>query len=143
MGHTSLQGCRVLLVEDDFLIADDFARRLEAVGAEVIGPAATLPAALALYESSERLDVIILDINLRGTNVFPLAEQLLADGVPFLFCTGYGDEPIRNGLAGVPRFEKPISHHGFTAMIELIRQMQLRSGQAFSHTPASAPHLPM
>lgn len=143
MLHTNLQGCRVLLVEDDFLIADDFARRLAAAGSEVVGPAATLPAALALYERSGTIDVVILDINLRGTPVFPLAHRLTDDGVPFLFCTGYGEEPVRGIFSNVPRFEKPTSQHGFAEMIDLIKQMQLRSEQPSSRTAVISPHLPM
>lgn len=143
MLHTDLQGCRVLLVEDDFLIADDFARRLTTAGAEVIGPAATLHAALTLYETSGTIDVVILDINLRGTQVFPLAHRLTEDEVPFLFCTGYGEEPVRGIFSNVPRFEKPTSRHGFAEMIDLIKQMQLGSDLPSSRTAAGSPHLPM
>jgi DNA-binding response OmpR family regulator len=124
MMRKDLQGCRVLLVEDDFLIADDFARRLTIAGADVIGPAATLAAALALYQSSGTIHAVILDINLRGETVFPLAHRLQQDAVPFLFCTGYGDDPIDADFKSVARFEKPVSHHGFTAMIDLIAQMR-------------------
>lgn len=143
MLHTNLQGCRVLLVEDDFLIADDFARRLASAGAEVIGPAATLRAGLALYETSGTIDVVILDINLRGTPVFPLAHRLTEDKVPFLFCTGYGEEPISAIFANVPRFEKPTSQHGFAQMIDLIKQMQLTSDHHPYRAAATSQHSPM
>lgn len=143
MKDKSLQGCRVLLVEDDFLIADDFARRLETAGAEVIGPAATLPIALSLYESSEKIDFVILDISLRGTAVFPMARRLDEDGVPFLFCTGYDDEPVRDGFGSVPHFEKPVSQHGFAAMIDLIDQSRQDASRLASSMPAGSPHLPM
>lgn len=124
MTRHELQGCRILLVEDDFLIADDFARRLALAGADIIGPAATLAAALSLYESSGAIHAVILDINLRGTLVFPLAQRLQQDGVPFVFCTGYGDEPIGPEFKSVARFEKPISHQSFAAMIDAIARMK-------------------
>ncbi|WP_156443027.1 response regulator [Blastomonas sp. CCH3-E3] len=65
-----LRGCRVLVVEDDFLIADDFSRRLVAHGAQIVGPAATLDAALQALDQAGSVDVAVLDINLRGTLVW-------------------------------------------------------------------------
>lgn len=70
------------------------------------GPATTLPIALSLYKSCGRIDFVILDINLRGTAVFPMARCLSQDGVPFLFCTGYDDQPVRSEFAGVPHLKK-------------------------------------
>jgi CheY-like chemotaxis protein len=129
MMSQSLHGCRVLLVEDDFLIADDFLRRLHSAGAEVIGPAATLDGAMALYESCGRVHFVVLDINLRGTTVFPLAARLRADDVPFLFCTGYGEEVIDGSFQNVQRFEKPISQHGFARMVDLISRLTISRDQ--------------
>ncbi|WP_188515174.1 response regulator [Blastomonas aquatica] len=142
MTHASLQGCRVLLVEDDFLIADDFARRLTGAGAEVVGPAATLDAALEMYESAGDLDFVILDINLRGTAVFPLALRLQQDKIPFLFCSGYGDEPVRDAFADVAHFEKPISLQGFAAMINVIRQHS-QGAPRYGRSAVPPQHLPM
>lgn len=122
-----LHGCRVLVVEDDFLIADDFTRRLAVSGAQVVGPAATLDAASAIYRQQPRPHVAVLDINLRGTLVFPFARELQRDGVPFLFCTGYDDQPIADGFRDVARFEKPLSHKGFAAMIGQLAQLHRSS----------------
>jgi two-component SAPR family response regulator len=135
MMSQSLHGCRVLLVEDDYLIADDFVRRLHSAGAHVIGPAATLDGALALYESAGMVDFVILDINLRGTTVFPFATRLREDGVPFLFCTGYGDEVIDASFRNVERFEKPISQHGFARMVDLISRLNDARDQQRQHFP--------
>lgn len=142
MTHASLQGCQVLLVEDDFLIADDFARRLTVAGADVIGPAATLDAAMAMYEGAEDLNFVILDINLRGTAVFPLAHRLQQDKVPFLFCSGYDDEPVRDAFADIPHFEKPISLQGFAAMIDIISEHGQRARPS-GPSPTPRQHLPM
>jgi len=119
-----LNGCRVLVVEDDFLIADDFARRLAVHGAVVIGPAATLDAAHEALDRAGSIDVAALDINLRGTYVFPFARHLEAMGVPFLFCTGYGEDPISDCFRDVTRFEKPLSHQGFDEMVQMISRLK-------------------
>lgn len=118
-----LTGCRVIVVEDDFLIADDFSRRLVAHGAEVIGPAATLEAARQALDQAGQVHVAVLDINLRGTLVFPFARHLEAMGVPFLFCTGYGEDPISDCFRDVTRFEKPLSHQGFDEMVQMIARL--------------------
>lgn len=119
-----LCGCRVLVVEDDFLIADDFSRRLAAQGAEIVGPAATLEGARDLVDvAGQRIDIAVLDVNLRGTLVFPLARHLYAAGIPFLFCTGYGEDPISDCFREVTRFEKPLSHQGFAEMVQMIARL--------------------
>lgn len=122
-----LRGCRVLVVEDDFLIADDFARRLAAFGAEITGPAATLDGARELLDAARRIDIAVLDINLRGTLIFPFAQHLEAMGIPFLFCTGYGEDPIADRFREVTRFEKPLSHQGFAEMVHMIARMMQSS----------------
>jgi DNA-binding NtrC family response regulator len=128
--EASLRGCRVLVVEDDFLIADDFSRRLAAHGAQIVGPAATLEAARQVLGQAGSIDVAVLDINLRGTLVFPFARQLEAVGVPFLFCTGYGEDPIAECFREVTRFEKPLSHQSFSEMVLAIaRAMQGARGR--------------
>lgn len=118
-----LRGCRVLVVEDDFLIADDFSRRLAAHGAEIIGPAATLEAAREILDTARRVDVAVLDINLRGTLVFPLARHLEAMDIRFLFCTGYGEDPISECFRDITRFEKPLSHQSFNEMVQMIARL--------------------
>ncbi|WP_202949937.1 response regulator [Blastomonas sp. AAP53] len=110
-------------MEDDFLIADDFTRRLAQSGAEVLGPAATLDGADTLYRKEPPPHVAVLDINLRGTPVFPFAGQLQRDNIPFVFCTGYGDDPIAECFRHVPRFEKPLSKKGFVDMIAEIARL--------------------
>lgn len=120
MSSQCLQGCRVFLVEDDFLIADDFARRLAAAGADVVGPAATLESATALFRATEGIDFAILDVNLRGVSVLPLASHLREQGVPFAFCPGYGDALIGDDFGLVRRLEKPLSQYGFATPIDSI-----------------------
>ena len=105
----ALSGLCVLVVEDEYLIAADLAASLEALGVEVIGPAPSIGEALELVsDKGERLDGAILDINLRGSRVFPVADALAKRGVPFVFTTGYEDGLIPNSYADVPRCLKPV-----------------------------------
>ena len=101
-----LAGCRVLLVEDDYYIADDLAQRLSAHRAIVLGPVATLERALAMLQSADRIDAAVIDINLRGEMVFPLADALEERNVPFAFATGYDTAAIPDRYQDVPRWSK-------------------------------------
>jgi len=103
----TLRGRRVLLVEDEFLIASDLIRLLHQQGAEVLGPAATVRCALDLLLASPDADGAILDVNLRGEMAFPVADALRDRGVPFVFATGYAQDMIPERYAGVPCCEKP------------------------------------
>jgi CheY-like chemotaxis protein len=85
-----LAGKRILVVEDDFVIARSVADMLGDHGASVVGPVGRLPRALALIDQ-EPIDAAVLDINLAGIMVFPLASELNRRNVPFLFATGYAD----------------------------------------------------
>jgi two-component SAPR family response regulator len=103
----NLQGCRVLVVEDEFFIADEICEALSRCQAEVIGPAADVPAALSLLQDA-RPDCAVLDINLRGQMVFELAGELENQAVPFVFATGYAAPVIPDRFQSVERFEKPV-----------------------------------
>lgn len=109
MAVHSLEGATVLLVEDEFMIALEIADALESVGAQVSGPHATLDAARKAA-STANADVAILDIDLRGEEVFPVAEALRERGIPFVFYTGRPDrEALRTCFADIPVFVKPAS----------------------------------
>ena len=104
-----LNGCKILVVEDEYLIADDLAAVLREQGASVIGPASSLPQAMRLAADMERIDAAILNVDLRGIAVFPLAAELQARAVPFLFLTGYGEFSIPDELGDITRCEKPVA----------------------------------
>lgn len=106
----NLRGKRLLVVEDHYLIANELARFLEALGAEVVGPAGAVADALSLIElNGERLHGAVLDVNLRHhERVFPVADALADQGVPFVFTTGYDAVVIPTPYARVPRCIKPI-----------------------------------
>jgi len=105
----SLSGRHILLVEDDFIIALDQAASLEEAGARVVGPAATVGAALELLANTDRLDGAVLDVHLRGQTSYPVADVLKARSVPFVFLTGYDRSIISASYADVPVCEKPFN----------------------------------
>lgn len=103
---TSSAKPRVLIVEDEYFIADDLAQAMEQHGVEVLGPVGDVAEALAII-ARERIDRAVLDINLHGEMVFEVARELRARGIPFVFATGYAANVVPHGLADVPRWEKP------------------------------------
>jgi DNA-binding NtrC family response regulator len=104
-----LSGQKLLVVEDEYIVATDFALRLEDAGAEVVGPAGCVKDALELIEiEGDGIDAAVLDVNLGGELVYPVADALAFRGVPFVFTTGYDASAISPTYAGAPRCEKPI-----------------------------------
>lgn len=104
----SLEGRRVLVVEDEALLALDLEDGLRDVGCDVVGPAGNLAKALELVER-EGLDAAILDVNLAGERVTPVAEILARRGIPFVFATAYfgADDLYPPTVKDVPRLAKP------------------------------------
>ncbi|HVG48881.1 MAG TPA: response regulator [Rubellimicrobium sp.] len=98
---------RVLVVEDEYLLAEDLRRGLEDAGAEVLGPVPSVADALALLATEAPPDAAILDVNLGGEMVFPVADVLRERGVPFMFATGYDQWSLPQAYTDVPRCEKP------------------------------------
>jgi len=99
---------RVLVVEDETLIAMELCKDLNQRGWEIIGPASTVEEALQLIDEAQLPDAAVLDVNLRGQPVFPLAERLQALGVPFVFCTGY-QRLEHKGFSTSPIVRKPVN----------------------------------
>jgi len=115
----ALTGLKVLVVEDNYLIAEQLRRLLERNGCAVVGPAAGVARGLELVGQSEDLDGALLDINLRGVLCYPIAAELGARRVPFVFLTGYGDSGIiPPDFAAVPRIGKPPDEDELLAAIE-------------------------
>lgn len=97
---------RVLIVEDEPLLALHLEDLLVALGHEVIGPATRIAMAMELAHKSE-IDFAILDINVAGTKSFPVADILRQRGIPFVFATGYGAEGLTDGYRDFPALRKP------------------------------------
>ena len=113
-------GLRVLIVEDEPVVAMCLEDMLQTLGCETVGPAARLAEGLTLAEQ-EDLGAAILDINLAGERSTPIAEALQRRGVPFAFASGYGATP--EGFEALPLIEKPYREADIdTALRALIRQ---------------------
>ncbi|WP_147023606.1 response regulator, partial [Microvirga aerophila] len=113
-------GRRVLIVEDEYFLADDLGRALTQLGAEVLGPVATREEAFDLLSTGERIDLAVLDINLQGESVFPVADTLIEQGVPFLFATGYNQAAIPAQYQQVLRWEKPFAPEALAQALSII-----------------------
>jgi two-component SAPR family response regulator len=108
MTAASLSGITVLIVEDNFVVADSLRYLIESNAGAVTAIVPTLERAFAAL-AAVTVDVAILDINLRGESVVPFAEHLRESGVPFLFLSGYRDEGmLPPDLRSHPRFDKPV-----------------------------------
>ncbi|MDF1609401.1 response regulator [Hoeflea sp. YIM 152468] len=107
MTHSDrFSGTRVLIVEDEFLLAEETRLKLEALGATVIGPTPDVDEALE-YLDTTQVDAAILDIYLTGEFVFPVAERLQDMGIPFVFASAYDAEIIPSRFEGFVLCEKP------------------------------------
>ena len=101
------RGRRVLVVEDEFLIAEDIREALEDLGAEVVGPFATVEAALAALARDGGIEGATLDVRLGREKSYPVAEALQARGLPFVLLTGYSVHALPDHLRHAPRCPKP------------------------------------
>jgi DNA-binding response OmpR family regulator len=103
----SLAGRRILIVEDEYYLADDLEQTLRGLGAEIAGPVGEVREALHILAGEGAIDGAVLDINLRNELIFPVARELRARAVPFVFTSGYDKIP-GGEFADVPLWEKPI-----------------------------------
>jgi DNA-binding NarL/FixJ family response regulator len=103
-----LSGKRILVVEDEYFIASDLKNALCGEEAIVIGPAADLERGLTLLEEAVP-DAAILDVNLEGSDSYPIAKLLAERGIPFLFLTGYDSWSLPEPYRAYPRLAKPFS----------------------------------
>lgn len=108
---------RVLVVEDELMVAMGLEMALQSCGFEVVGPVGRFPQALAAAER-DQIDAALLDVNLRGDEVFPVADALAARGVPFVFLTGYGRENLPQRYRDSRMLTKPFSSAELFATID-------------------------
>lgn len=102
-----LSGIRVLVVEDEALVAMDLEMILEDLGCVVIGPVMRLDRAEELVKANVEADAAILDVNVSGHQVFPLAALLAERGVPIVFATGYDRSGMPDEWNERPTLQKP------------------------------------
>src|SRR5262252_4632956 len=115
----TLQGKRILVIEDEPLVAMDVESTLATAGCEVVGPAATLERAKLLIEESD-CDAVLLDVNLAGQPVDELATLLTRKNRPFAFVTGYGREALPSGFRGTVVLGKPFGADQLLATVEVL-----------------------
>jgi len=98
----------VLVVEDEYLLAEDLRRALAQSGVAVVGPFASVAQAFCAIDAHAKLDFALLDIRLRDNQlVYPVAEKLIQRQIPFAFTTGYESSTVFNKYRDVAHFEKP------------------------------------
>ncbi|HEY3636507.1 MAG TPA: response regulator [Rhizomicrobium sp.] len=99
------EAARILVAEDEFLVFLVLEEELRAKGYMVIGPFGTLQATREAL-ARERVDLVLLDINMGGSMAWPIADELMSENIPFIFLSGYADA-LPERFRGVPRFAKP------------------------------------
>jgi CheY-like chemotaxis protein len=107
MGNSALRDRRILVVEDEYLIAATLSDHLEGVGSIVIGPVPSVEKAMKVIASNSKIEAAILDVNLGGAMAYPVADALLARNIPFVFTSGYEDSDLRNRYPQVRNCLKP------------------------------------
>ena len=112
-----LADLRILVVEDEVLIALEIEERLQRLGCEIVGPVGRLERALELARSTA-LDGALLDVNVKGGFVYPVAEELLARQVPVIFSTGYAPDTLPPVFRSLPCLRKPFG----TGQLETVAQ---------------------
>lgn len=119
-----LAGRRVLVVEDEILVATTIECEVSSAGAEVVGPAYTIEEALELV--AEPVDIALLDINLGGHKVLPVAKALRERGIPIIFASAnaMGENAIPEPFADAPRFDKPVR---MAAMLKTLAELTSRA----------------
>jgi CheY-like chemotaxis protein len=118
-----MSGLRILMVEDEALVALDIQNLLTDAGCDVVACLSELDGALAWLEARrEPLDGAVLDVNLGGRMVFPLADALKARGVPFVFATGYGSMQELVRYEGAVVLAKPVAEAELRSAVRRFRR---------------------
>jgi len=111
--NSPISGSKILVVEDEMIVAWLLEDMLAELGCHVVGPAASVKKALSMIES-DAIDVAVLDVNLNGEMSYPIADALAARGVPFVFVTGYDKDRMEDGYRNLPVLQKPFHRKELT-----------------------------
>jgi CheY-like chemotaxis protein len=107
MASQTLRDRRILVVEDEYLIAMMLSDALESVGSVVVGPVPSVEKAITTIASDPDIDAAIVDINLGGAMAYPVADALLARNIPFVFTSGYEADVLRTRYPRIRNCQKP------------------------------------
>lgn len=125
--NSLLSGRRVLIVEDEVIVAWALEEMLTDLGCEVVGPAARVNEALAMIEA-DVVDAVVLDVNLNKQLSYPVADALIARGLPFVFSTGYNKDSIPIDYRGFMMLQKPYNRARLECMLaRLLRPKAMAS----------------
>ena len=108
MKERRLQSMTVMVVEDEYFIADELRRQLTDLGANVLGPVGGIDEALETLAGATRLDAAVLDVNLNERMAYAIADALRARGVPLVFATGYDAASLPQQYGDIPICCKPV-----------------------------------
>jgi CheY-like chemotaxis protein len=111
LASPALKDRRILVVEDEFLIAMNLQDALETAGCVVLGPVPSVEKAISKIQSEPHIDGAVLDVNLGGMVAYPVADLLVARNIPFIFTSGYEDNVVRTRYANVKTCPKPYHLH--------------------------------
>ncbi len=126
-----LAGVRILLVEDETLVAMLLEDMIAELGGTVVASASRVAGALEVVKNSgSGLDLAVLDVNLGGEEAFPVAEALAERGVPFAFSTGYGNSGLPDPWRSRPTLQKPFTQDQVTAVLHRALHERKGSGGA-------------
>jgi CheY-like chemotaxis protein len=124
MASSPLRDRRILVVEDEYLIAMSLQDALENAGSVVVGPVPSVDKAIQKIESEPDIDAAVVDVNLGGLLAYPVADMLIARKIPFVFTSGYDDNVLRERYSQVKNCPKP---YLFQAMEEALVEAMSRS----------------
>ena len=117
-GAGALQGLQVLIVEDDYLIAETMTDALQEAGASILGPLGQLDETLAFVRHhGAEISGAVLDLNFHGQSTYQVADALSEAGVRFVFVTGYDTGAIDPAYRDFPRCEKPFQPEAIVAAL--------------------------
>ena len=107
MASSALRDRRILVVEDEYLIATTLSDQLEGVGSIVLGPVPSVERAIKAIELNPEIDAVVLDLNLGGAMAYPVADALVARKIPFVFTSGYDDGALIKRYPQIRHCPKP------------------------------------
>jgi CheY-like chemotaxis protein len=107
MATLTLRDRRILIVEDEYLIAMMLHDALESVGSVVVGPVPSVKKAMETIASDPDIDAAIVDLNLGGAMAYPVADALVARSIPFVFTSGYETDVLRTRYPAIRNCQKP------------------------------------
>jgi CheY-like chemotaxis protein len=115
-----LRGRSVLVVEDQFLIAEEMRRAVEHLGGRVVGPVPSVEEAMKLVRRLQP-DVGLLDVDLHGQEIYPVADALIEAGSPVIFTTGFDRAAMPAAYQHAPHLDKPVTPHALAAALAALQ----------------------